>query len=68
MLMDATKVTGSAIQAAMEENVAHEIAFHSERMDVSAACIYIAAIQGFGLMLPYPNKSPSWDGPDLQLK
>ena len=36
MLMDATKATSSAIQATMEEEVAHEIAFHSERMDISA--------------------------------
>lgn len=36
VLMDATKVTGRAIQATMEEEMAHKIAFHSERMDISA--------------------------------
>lgn len=35
-LMDANKVTGSAIQAAMEEEMAHGIAFYSEHMDISA--------------------------------
>jgi len=35
-LIDANKVTGSTIQATMEEEMAHEIAFHSERMDISA--------------------------------
>ena len=36
VLMDGNKVTGDAIQATMEEGVAHGIGFHSERMDVSA--------------------------------
>jgi PAS domain S-box-containing protein len=35
-LMDANKVTSSAIQATMEEGMAHEIAIYSERMDISA--------------------------------
>ena len=36
VLMDSSKVASDAIQATMEEGMAHEIAFHSERMDVSA--------------------------------
>jgi len=35
-LMDSNKVTSSAIQATMEEGMAHGIAFHSERMNISA--------------------------------
>jgi formate hydrogenlyase transcriptional activator len=36
VLMDGNKVTSRAIQKTMEEGMAHKIAFHSERMDVSA--------------------------------
>ena len=35
-LMDANKITSSAIQTTMEQGMAHEIAFHSERMNISA--------------------------------
>ena len=35
-MMDGNKVTSRAIQTTMEEGTAHKIAFHSERLDVSA--------------------------------
>ena len=35
-LMDANMITSSAIQATMEEEMAHGIAFYSERMNISA--------------------------------
>jgi transcriptional regulator with GAF, ATPase, and Fis domain len=35
-MMDGNKVTSRAIQTTMEKGTAHDIAFHSERMDVSA--------------------------------